>query len=63
MFRICSSTLPPAPNQCSPLCANDGHAWTNTKASIATTSASTTHASAPSMSSARRSDHQCGVSS
>ncbi len=36
---------------------------TTTKASIATTSTSIAHDSAPSVSSARRSDHQCGVSS
>ena len=32
---ICVSTLPPGPNQCSPLWANDGHASLRTKASIA----------------------------
>ena len=63
IVRIWLSTLPPEPNQCSPLWANDGHAAVTTKTSIASTTARTPHASAPSVSSARRSDHQCGLSS
>src|SRR3954453_8420327 len=59
MSLSCLSTLPPEPNQCSPLCANDGHAFANTKATIAAISSRTMDDTAPSVRSARVSDQGC----
>src|SRR4051812_42082039 len=48
MSRICTSTLPPEPNQARPLCANDGQPCTRTKSSIDPVANKTAQTSAPS---------------
>ena len=54
---IWTSTSPLPVNHYRPLCWNDGHARTATKTIISTITSRTTDASAPSVRSARRSDH------
>ena len=52
-----SSTLPPEPNQASPLWANDGQARTKTVTISASSSPTTAQTNAPSIRSTRWSDH------
>src|SRR5271166_2885124 len=57
MFASCSLRPPPGPSQLRPLCSKTGQARMNTNTIIPITHAHTSNETAPSVSSARLSDH------
>src|ERR1700677_2866029 len=57
MFASCVLRLPPGPSHLRPLCSKTGHARANTNTIIPITLAHTSNETAPSVSSARLSDH------